>query len=141
MNWGTGRSAPKELPLEAWSAPAEEAACSKHARSSRDRLIVRRLQCRGRREIGECDGRWQRQRKSGRAIGNRRCDILRRRDQSALSTDAAVRRRKRLQIRARAFDRHKFVEANSWIAAPVIESPSSQTRFNLGFDPLVGYFL
>ena len=70
-----------------------------------------------------------------------RCDILRRRDQSALPADAAMRGRKRLQIRAGALDRHKFVAASSWIAAPVIESPSSQTRFNLGFDPLVGHFL
>ena len=60
MNWGTGRSAAKKLPLEAWGAPADEAARSKQARSSRDRLIVRRLQWRGRPEIGECDGRRQR---------------------------------------------------------------------------------
>ena len=112
MNWGTGLSAAKKLPLEAWSAPAEEAARSKQDRSSRDRLIARRLQWRGLREIGEYDGRRQRKRKSGRGIRNRRCDILRRRDQSALSTDAAMGGRKRLQIRAGAFDRHKVVEAS-----------------------------
>jgi hypothetical protein len=66
---------------------------------------------------------------------------LTRRGKGALSADAPLKGRKRLQLSAGTFDRHKFVEASSWIAAPVIESPSSQTRFNFGFDPLVGYFL
>ena len=55
MNWGTERSVANELPLESWSAPAESAARSKQARSSRDRLIVRRLHWHGRCEIGEYD--------------------------------------------------------------------------------------